>query len=405
MKRRVSVVISRMLVIAAMGAILAMGASAQTETILYTFTGTDEGLPQAGLTFDSKGNLYGTTEASGANYGGAVFELSPGSNGVWNEQILYSFAYGVGDGFGPYGNVVFDSKGNLYGTTAFGGTAGAGQGTVFQLVPGSNGVWTENILHNFIGGNDGTTPFSGVIIDAEGNLYGETNGGGEFGWGIVFQLVPGSNGTWTENILHSFANENDGSPVFGSSLVLDGAGNVYGVASGGPDDYGVVFELVHNPNGIWTDKALYAFTGGSDGSGPIGGLVFDGAGNLYGASPYSVFELTPGSNGTWTEKALYTFKGGTDGAIPEAALIYDSSNGNLYGTTNTGGLHRGTVFGLSPRSDGAWTEKILHRFSPSGADGILPGRGSLVVDAKGNLYGMTPGGGASGEGVVFEVTP
>ena len=141
-------------------------------------------------------------------------------------------------------------------------------------------------------------------------------------------------------------------------------------------------------------------------------LALNADGNVYGitgvggAHDYGVvFELVRGSNGTWTEKALYTFKGGTDGAIPEAALIYDSSNGNLYGTTNTGGLHRGTVFGLSPRSDGAWTEKILHRFSPSGADGILPGRGSLVVDAKGNLYGMTPGGGASGEGVVFEVTP
>ncbi len=152
---------------------------------------------------------------------------------------------------------------------------------------------------------------------------------------------------------------------------------------------------------------MYAFTGVSTGSSPIGGLVRDAAGNLYGVSSYSVFELTLGSNGVWTQQSLHNFIGGSDGAYPQSQLIFDKS-GNLYGTTYTGGNHRGSVFELSPGSNGVWTEKILHRFSPSGGDGVFPGYGgggSLVLDASGNLFGTTAQGGASNAGVVFEVTP
>jgi uncharacterized repeat protein (TIGR03803 family) len=181
-------------------------------------------------------------------------------------------------------------------------------------------------------------------------------------------------------------------------------GNVYGVASGGPHDYGIVFKLTQGRNGNWTEKVLYAFPGSSGGAFPEGGLVLDSVGNLYGASAFAVFELSPESNGVWSEKMLHTFVGGADGASPLATLILDKA-GNLYGTTSTGGHHRGTVFELIGASNGVWTEKVLHRFASDGADGINPNFASLTRDAKGNLYGTTPLGGSSNAGVVFEVTP
>jgi uncharacterized repeat protein (TIGR03803 family) len=380
----------------------AIGASAQSETVIHTFSGgTDGSYPEGSLVSDSKGNLYGTTAAGGLSGAGTVFELSPAANGTWSEQILHNFAYG-GDGNQPFGGVVFDSKGNLYGTTAFGGTE---EGTVFQLVPNANGTWTENILYNFTSAGDGGDPYAGVVLDRAGNIYGITAEGGAFGFGTIFELIAGSDGTWTEKVLHSFTGGNDGvAPSYGT-LILDGSGNIYGVTNGGGvHDYGVVFELTPGSNGSWTEKVLYAFSGGAEGSGPSGGVVFDRAGNLYGVSAYSAFELTPSSEGSWKEKSLHNFTGGSDGAYPEVQLIFDKS-GNLYGTTNTGGLHRGTVFELSPGSNGLWTEKVLHRFAPNGVDGSNPFTGALMQDGKGNLYGTAPGGGASKVGVVFEVTP
>jgi uncharacterized repeat protein (TIGR03803 family) len=380
----------------------AIGASAQSETIIHTFTGgTDGSIPEGGLVSDSKDNLYGTTSGGGLSGGGTVFELSPSSDGTWSEQVLHNFAYG-GDGGFPFGGVVFDSKGNLYGTTAFGGTS---EGTVFQLVPGANGTWTENILYNFTGASDGGNPYSGVVLDRAGNVYGVTAGGGAFEFGTVFELIAGSNGTWTEKVLHSFTGGNDGAAPSYGTLILDGAGNIYGVTGqGGFHDYGVAYELAPGAGGSWTEKVLHAFTGGAGGSGPAGGLILDGSGSLYGVSAYSAFQLTPGSDGSWAEKSLYDFVGGSDGAYPEAQLIFDK-NGNLYGTTNTGGLHRGTVFKLSSTSNGLWKEKVLHRFAPDGTDGADPFSGALVQDSTGNLYGTTPGGGTSSAGVVFEVKP
>jgi uncharacterized repeat protein (TIGR03803 family) len=133
-------------------------------------------------------------------------------------------------------------------------------------------------------------------------------------------------------------------------------------------------------------------------------MTLDASGNLYGASSYTIFELLPGTGGTWTEKELHRFTGGSDGAYPESKPIFDKA-GNLYGTTNTGGAHRGTVFELSPGSNGTWTEKILHKFSATGEDGVFPGYAALARDAKGNLYGTTQQGGILNNGVVFAVTP
>jgi hypothetical protein len=158
---------------------------------------------------------------------------------------------------------------------------------------------------------------------------------------------------------------------------------------------------VRGSNGNWTERVLHAFTGSSDGSATLGGVVFDAAGNLYGNSSHSVFQLTPGSNGTWTEKTLHTFTGGRDGANPASAVTFDR-NGKIYGTTSAGGVHRGTVYQLTPGANGTWTEAILHRFT-SGGDGLYPGFAGLVVGANSHLYGTTNQGGASNNGVVLEV--
>jgi uncharacterized repeat protein (TIGR03803 family) len=388
-----------------------LAASAQTETILHTFTGgSDGGSPQAGLIFDSKGNLYGTTGGGGTSSFctgcGVAFQLVSSSNGTWTENVLYSFGTlnNFADGANPYSSLTFDSTGNLYGTTTSGGSSF--QGTVFELTPGSSGTWTETTLYTFTGGSDGGFPYAeGVVLDSSGNLYGTTESGGKYGFGTVYELVKGSGGKWTELVLHSFAYGNDGAFPFGSPVILDAAGNLYGVASnGGFHDSGVVYKLVPGSNGHWAEQILYSFPGGPGGSFPTGKLVFDTAGNLYGQASYIVYELSPSSSGTWTAQTLHSFLGGPDGANPYAGLIMDKS-GNLYGTTNTGGNHRGTVYELSPSSNGTWTEKILHRFSTTGGDGIFPNYAGLVIDASGNLYGTVPQGGSSNAGVIFAIAP
>jgi uncharacterized repeat protein (TIGR03803 family) len=392
---------------------LATTAIAQTESILHSFTGgNDGGFPQAGMIFDSKGNLYGTAGGGGSTSGsgcigcGVAFQLVPSSNGTWTENILYAFGslQNLADGANPYGSLIFDAKGNLYGTTISGGTSF--QGTVFELSPTASGPWTETVLYNFSGGADGGFPYaSKLLMDGAGNLYGMTESGGLYGFGTVFEVMNKGNGTWTERVLHNFQDLNDGANPFGSSLIFDSSGNLYGVASGGgAHDYGVVFELVRATTGGWTQKVLYSFPGGSGGSFPTGNLVIDSAGNLYGQAFYIAYELSPNSNGTWTEKTLHTFGGGSDGATPYAGFTVDGA-GNLYGTTNAGGMHRGTVFELLRGANDTWTEKILHRFSRTGGDGVFPTYATVTIDGSGKIYGTTPQGGASGNGVIFEIAP
>lgn len=387
---------------AAVIAMSTLAATAQTEKILYSFTGSsDGGSPEGGVVVDAKGNLYGTAFSGGANGGGAVFELSPSGGGVWTEKAIYSFSFGSSEGALPASGLVFDTQGNLYGMTIAGGS---GYGTVFELSP-SGASWTEKTLYTFAGGTDGSVAFAtGLAMDRAGDLYGVTDIGGTYGFGTVFELVAGSNGTWTKKTLHSFSGGNDGASPYGERPVLDSSGDVFGqVQSGGPHDFGLIFEMVPGSNGSWSEKIVHAFAGASDGSSSYG-LTFDAAGNLFGNSTYSTIEVTPGSNGVWTEKILHTFIGGSDGAYPNTALTFDKS-GILYGATNSGGNHRGTVFSLTPASNGTWTEKILHRFAPGGGDGIYPFYGALALDAQGNLYGTTSEGGSSNQGVVYEITP
>jgi uncharacterized repeat protein (TIGR03803 family) len=382
-------------------------AKGQTEKIIYSFTGSTDGTsPQGGVVLDTKGNLYGVTESGGANGGGTVFELSPGG-GAWTKTVLYSFTFSTSDVALPTSNLVFDAKGNLYGMAPLGGTNGAGG--IFELSPGSNGMWSEKIIYSFTGGTDIVTFESGLTIDSGSNLYGYLGSAvlsdGNSTFGGVFELESGPNGTWTEKVLHTFSGGSDGIAPYGGMLAVDSVGDVFGMASGGSDEYGVAFELVRRATGSWNDKILHIYKGGADGSYGYGGpMAIDRSGNVFGTSTWSVIEFVPGSNGTWTEKILHNFAGPHDGIYPDAGVTL-SNSGKIYGTTNQGGAHYGTVFELVPSSSGTWNERILHRFMPSSGDGYYPSLSPVVVDGQGNVYGSLSSGGISNNGVVFEVTP
>jgi hypothetical protein len=325
---------------------------------------------------------------------GVVFKMSPTAHGPWKETVLYTFTGGA-DGNEPWSNLTFDSRGNLYGTTSIGGNLSCGSygcGVVFKLTLCEAGPWTESVLYTFNEGTDGGFPYpGGLTFDTQGNLYGVTTYGGDMavscagnpGCGVVYQLAPTPGGPWTESVLHAFTGGADGAgPFFG--VTLDPAGNVYGTTLWGgetsapncpggygfeaPPGCGVVYELAH---GTWEESVLYTFTGGSDGALGYGPLLFDSAGNLYGVaagggdegpkncagSPAGcgvVFKLTPANQAPWTQSVLYTFTGGTDGSGPESNLLLDSS-GNLYGVaegsgndSDCGGNGCGVVFALRP---------------------------------------------------------
>ncbi|MGA8151737.1 MAG: choice-of-anchor tandem repeat GloVer-containing protein [Terriglobales bacterium] len=286
-----------------------------TEKILHSFTvnpGKDGYYLLAGLTFDAAGNLYGTADFGGLYSGngpGTVFELMPQADESWTLKVLHEFGRGQ-DGVGPASRLVFDGAGNLYGTTNIGGNNG--YGTVFELLPKADGGWTHKVLHSFTSptGNGGSVPLAGLIFDAAGNLYGTTVEGG------------------------------NSSCVFGDDSPC-----------------GTVFELTAKSSGGWsTTKILHKFKGGKDGSEPRASLIFDAAGNLYGTTSLggayacgTVFELTPTAAGGWKEKVLHQFKrADKDGCGPLGSLIFDAF-GNLYGTTGAGGTHNfGTVFEITP---------------------------------------------------------
>jgi len=354
---------------------------------------------------------------------------TPATGGGWTEKLLHNFNYNGTDAWGPFGTLIRDAGGNLYGTTVDGGAYG--DGTVFEVTPTVGGGWTEQVLHSFGEGTDGAGPYAGLMFDAAGNLYGTTGAGGNFtaycsqyGCGTVFELTPNGSGGWTETGLYRFcsqANCADGQgPQYGS-LVLDAAGNLYGTTYGGGIDgsycnsgCGTVFELTPTGGGGWTEQVLWSFNGNADGGNLYTGLIFDAAGNLYGTtSGGTVFELTPTTGGGWTEDVLWSFNG-ADGLFP-SGLIFDAA-GNLYGTMR-GDLYSectyapppnvpncGMVFELTPTAGGNWTETVLHRFNNNGTDGWEPWAG-LMSDAVGNLYGTTQWGGTYGYGTVFELTP
>jgi uncharacterized repeat protein (TIGR03803 family) len=415
--------VSIAVLIAALSLPLGASRAAPTETVLWSF-GHRYGLypVTSSLIFDAAGNLYGTT-ADGGFGAGVAFRLRPPVTGhtAWTEEVLHSF--GGTDGVYPVAGMIFDKAGNLFGTTAGGGDSN--HGTVFELTPPAAGKtgWIEQVLYSFAGsenaGPDGADPDADLIFDKAGNLYGTTNGGGTHGRGTVFELMPPAAGQtgWTEQVLHSFGGHNDGTNP-DAGLIFDEAGNLYGTTGFN----GTVFELMPPATRQtgWTEQVLHRFTGrGGDGASPYAGLIFDGAGNLYGTTVSgggfnqgTVFELTPPAAGKsgWTERILHSFPAfGTDGAAPEAGLIFDRA-GNLYGTTNGGGTHgHGTVFELMPPAAGqtGWTEQVLYSFAGSlraGPDGAAPWA-ALIFDKAGNLFGTTDRGGMLGRGTVFELMP
>lgn len=383
-------------------------AAAQTETVLSNFGVSVGEAPYGSVISDAAGNLYGTVGTAGAHSGGAVFELSPAAGGGWTQKTLFSFNPDGTSGSFPQAGLVFDSAGNLYGT-ATDSRNGSPYGTVYTLVPQADGSWTQTVLHEFGNGWDGQAPYSGLIFDAAGNLYGTTRDGGGHGSGMVFKLTPQANGKWTEKLLHSFGNGNDGQSPY-AGLVLDSAGNLYGVTAGGGNyGYGTAFELSPTTGGGYSEKVLHEFGNSrSDGQNPYATLIFDAFGNLYGttggggtAGQGTVFELSPKSGGGWTETLLYTFQENrTDGSAPVGSLIFDAA-GNLYSTTRSHGANgSGTVFELTPTTSGPWTETILYNFFGE-SDGGTPLAG-VILDTSGNIYGTTLSGGSGG--TVFELT-
>jgi uncharacterized repeat protein (TIGR03803 family) len=212
--------------------------------VLHTFTGGSDGsFPEAGLIFDSAGNLYGTTEIGGTYNAGTAFKLSPASGGGYTEMVLHSFTYGS-DGAVPTAGLIFDSAGNLYGTTSYGGNPTSNSGAVFELSPASGGGYTETVLHNFTGGSDGGNPYASLVLDSAGNLYGTAEGGGTSNNGTVFKMSPASGGGYTETVLYSFTGGSDGQSPEGG-LIFDSAGNLYGTTNtGGTSRIGTAFEIL-----------------------------------------------------------------------------------------------------------------------------------------------------------------
>lgn len=365
------------------------------ETILYQFSGRkgDGAAPLAGVIFDSAGNLYGTTPIGGVHGQGMVFELSPSNEG-WTGTLLYSFT-GGSDGGWPSAPLFMDNAGNLYGTTQRGGPNGNPSGVVFKLHR-TGSKWHEEVLHTFGYGSDGKTP-SGLFVDEKGRVFGTTQYGGTYGDGTVWAMQY-SPGAWQYEILYSFGeNPNEG---FGplSGVVVDNNHHIYGSAQS-PDQIAIVFELKYSPSG-WLERIIYSFEGGENEPGPFG-LVLDGSGNVYGSAPLggannsgTIFELSPSTDG-WTETVIYN--------AVATGLTFDQS-GNLYGVNNLfQGSSENSLFELSPSSNG-WIESFFFQFE--NATGYSP-NGGLVFDSAGNIYGTTNGGGPKGYnlGVVYEMTP
>ena len=420
-------------------------ASVPVEQVLHSFLGGTDGYnPDGGLVADAAGNLYGTSTWGGPDAAapyGSVYELSPPSvpGGDWTKTVLYSFQGGPNDGATPFGTLVFDLAGNLYGTTQAGGSNN--MGTVFELTPPATpgGAWTESMVYIFAAdGSEGYWPFGKLTFDGVGNLYAtlEYGGSGKFGancsiggCGTVVQLKPSATpgGAWTCNILHNFGSSNVDGIEPGRGLAFHN-GALYGTTqSGGTANNGTVFRLTLY-HGVWNEQVLYNFTG-SEGATPLARLIFDSTGNLYGTARSggiansaicplgcgAVFELSPPVVPTdpWTETTLYQFTGGSDGGIPYTAVLRDTL-GRLYGTASSGGANNwqdtgdnGTVFRLNPPTypGGPWTQTLLHVFHGSfTSDGSFPAGDLILINGSG-LFGTTLEGGSTNSGSVYNIAP
>lgn len=411
-------------------------AAASSAKIIYTFAGGADGAaPESDLIADAAGNLYGTTNGGGTGCGtngcGTVFELIRTKDG-WKHQVLYRFAGAPNDGATPTAGLVFDTAGNLYGTTSQGGSSCpySGCGTVFKLAPNSHGGWAESVLYAFTGTNgDGFDPNTDLVFDSQGNLYGTTLSGGQYitgncgsnkfsGCGVVFRLTPNSHGTWTETVIHIFGGAPDGGVP--AALVLDsdrniygttayggtGVCNLYGGKNGPPHGCGVLYKLTPSSGG-WAEAALYNFFHGRGlAKFPSGGLILEKPGRLLGTSSYggdgdgAFFQIEQPEKG-WEQTVLYRFYGNPDGTNPVGRVAMDPQ-GNLFGATFSGGTNGGgTVFELA-RGEHGWKERVL--FNANSTD-YSPQAGPMV-DSDGHVYGTLFGSIYAGNfGAVYEIIP
>ena len=376
-------------------------ARAQTFRVLHAFTGYPDGGQPSNLTVDSAGNLYGPAACCGSIYG-TIYEMQRfGSD--WAFDLLYTF-HGD-DGRGPDA-VAFGPDGVLYGTTHNGGQNNLDNGTVFSLEPASATcrtficLWTGSLLYSFGDPPDAGGPMGNLTFDQAGDIYG-TAATGPDGAGSVYELTRSGSG-WSEKVIYGFQDEQ----YTYSGVIFDGAGNLYGTTTLGS---GIVFQLVPT-NGSWRENVLY-YLRGNDGSTPLAGLIFDRGGSLYGTTSAggvgnggTVFRLSPLSGG-WTFTTIYSFAG-KPSCGPAADLVMDAA-GSLYGTTMCDGAHgHGSAFRLTP-SGGSWTFTSLHDFCEGGppcSDGYSPS-GRLALDSAGNVYGTSLLGGDYYNGVLWEITP
>jgi uncharacterized repeat protein (TIGR03803 family) len=367
-------------------------------------------IPNGDLIFDTAGNLYGTTFEGGdpgCGLGcGTVFQLSPKADKTWKLATIFKFE--GKDGAYPAAGLVIDAAGNLYGTTS--SDTGLGDGTVFELSPGEGGIWTITTLVKFTGKN-GSDPEARLILDPAGNLYGTTTAGGNSacdgsGCGTVFQLIPSASGKWKLTTLFEFNGTNGASPY--AALTFDASGNLYGTTSGGGKfGEGTVFKLSPSKgDDAWTRTTLFAFNG-ADGAGPRGSVVFDAAANLYGTT------VGGGGRGFGT---VFKLSPQVNGSWKHTTLVtFDIANGsqptaglifdpdgNLFGNANDGRFGIGIVFRLSPQAGGKWKRTTLLTFN--GENGSGPA-GGLLLDAAGDLYGSASVEGKRSGGVVFELSP
>ena len=407
----------------------------QQETIIHSFATGDGTVPFTGLVRNSSGSFFGTTTGGGSSNDGTVFELTKDGSGNWDEKLLYSFTGSHGDGSGPQDGLTLDAKGDVFGVTTGGGSNQSG--TVFELTQGTNGFWTEKVLHEFgSSATDGTYPRGALIFDAQGDLYGTTENSGKNGVGTAYELTPSGSGSWTEKILYHFgANSTDAaSPMAG--LTIDSAGNLYGTTTAGGPSYdqsfygpitgGTVFELTPSGGGSWTEKILHDFVPGTinefgylepsgDGWTPTTAVLLDNKGNLYGTtengtasdgySPSSVypvgatFELKPAAGGSWTETVSFSSCENGTTCFPSGDLTMDPA-GNLYDTTTSGGSYLGMANGTGSTVYENGT--VLHNFPTTAMDGY-GATGQVIFDSSGNLYGTTEVGGANNLGTVYEI--
>jgi uncharacterized repeat protein (TIGR03803 family) len=403
----------------AMALVLAMPASAQGGKIrvLHNFGASGDGsIPYGPLLLDSKGNLYGVTVDGGAgqcsDYGcGIVFELTPSTIGTWGEKILHSFA-GGSDASSPWGGLLSDAKGNLYATLQ--GNPGVNASGIFELSP-SAVAWKNTALYEGYAG-------PGLTSDRLGNLYGDI-GSGAYKDGAVGELSHGAGG-WIYAVLYNYCQTYcpDGTSE-PAPPVWDAVGNLWGVTTYGgigqpacSSEFGcgVVFEMTPDGDGTWTYNVIHQFASSStDGQFPNGGLVRDAAGNFYGITQRggtynhgTLFRFSF-TGGNWQETILYDFPNCMQSCYPVGTLAFDKA-GNLYGASdggvgagNCGPFTCGVIYKLSPQGNGQWKYAEVHKFI--GTDGGFPL--GVIVDGSGNLFGVTSNFGKYSAGTAFEITP